>query len=169
MSKQDYILILEDDADQMQLLVGLVMEQLRILVDDVSMSTEQRARLKRVGVVKVTSIDSLKRAIEQYKSALVAILDCNVPDRRGEFPKDQFIKSKHRITGQHVSVDLVHGNMKDTQIILTSSMNRFKVLVSQHYKQQEDLDLSFVNKADLSGLKRAVRACLKRTILVVHG
>lgn len=156
MSAQSYILILEDDPDQMDLFLGLVTTELQKLVDDEELSAERRSQFKQFGIIKVNNIETLKRVTREYNNVAFVILDCNVPERRGKPPEDQFIKKKHRITGQHRSVDIVINGFNSPPILLTSSMDRFKTIVMQYYRNRENLNLRFVRKSDLQGIQKAI-------------
>jgi len=155
--EQAYVLILEDDPDQMDLFVGLVMNELRQLIDADDTPDDIKSRFKRVGILKLNNIESLKRAAKEYQGVVLMIMDCNVPARRGKPPEDQFIKEKHRITGQHRSVDIALKDFRGAPIILTSSMDRFKTMVTQYYRNQADLNLRFFRKSDIEGIQKALR------------
>jgi len=158
---QDHILVLEDDKEQAEFFVEMIMGQVSVLLEDPELTESHKVRLKNLSIIKVSNIGSLNTVVEKYSGAVLAILDGNVPDREGGFPKDQFIKSNHRITGQHASVDRVYKGMKGTPIILTSSMDRFKIIVTSYYRKFKDLDLRFVRKGDLDGLNSAIFNHLK--------
>ena len=161
MKDQDHILVLEDDEEQVEFFVEMIMAQVSVLLDDPEITQSHKTRLKNLSIIKVTNVSSLNTVVEKYDSAVLAILDGNVPDREGGFPKDQFIKSNHRITGQHASVDRVYKGMQGTPIILTSSMDRFKIIVTSYYRKFKDIDLRFVRKGDLDGLNSAIFKHLK--------
>ena len=148
--------MLEDDKEQVEFFVELIMGQVSLLLEDPGLTQSHKARLKNLSIIKVSNVDSLNTVVEKYDSAVLAILDGNVPDREGGFPRDQFIKSNHRITGQHASVDRVYKGMQGTPIILTSSMDRFKIIVTSYYRKFKDIDLRFVRKGDLDGLNSAI-------------
>ncbi|MBX2848379.1 MAG: hypothetical protein KTR16_08665 [Acidiferrobacterales bacterium] len=158
------ILLAEDDPDQKALLVDIVMSQVKRVLGDKNLSEQQRETLVNIQLISVTSIDSLKQAVKKHKNILLAILDCNMPDAEGEASHDQFIKTNHRITGQHTAVDIVLKYIPDTPVTMISSQNRFQKIISRYYKSKLDKDINFINKNDPATIRRNVRYYLAQFI-----
>lgn len=151
------IILAEDDPDQKALLIDIAMSQIKRVLGNENLSDEQKKQLKNVQVLSVSNIHTLKRAVKKHKNVLLAILDCNMPDSEGEPSHDQFIKSNHRITGQHAAVDIVTKHLPDTPITMISSQNRFQKIISLYYKKTLNRDVNFINKKYPSTLRRNVR------------
>ncbi len=142
------ILIVEDDPDQMRVMVHHAQSELKKLIDDENCDNKQKELLKRVGILKIDNVHSLRRAVSIHKNVLLALLDCRIPDAKGRNPHDQLVKTNHRITGQHKSVDIISRSLPNTPIILLSSLYRFKQIVGQYYKNKHDLQVKFIRKDD---------------------
>ena len=156
------ILLLEDDPEQMDLMVSFVGEELRKITDDENISTRRRKKLQSIQIIKATNIKSLKSAVEVIDGVLLAVLDCNTPDEKDGEPNDQFVKTKHKITGQHQSVDIVRKGLPDTPITMVSSLNRFKTIINQYYQKEYDINVNFIRKADAPIIQRNIRYYLRK-------
>lgn len=146
------ILILEDDADQMLFLVDLAQSEVKKIISDKNISDRQRQAIKEIRIIKVSDINSLKKAVSTHKNIMLAILDCNTPDAKGSAPHDQLVKTNYRITGQHKSVDVVIKHIPDTPITLISSLDRFQRTVYRYYENKYILSINFIRKSDSSGI-----------------
>jgi len=155
------ILILEDDQDQMDLLASFALDEVQKLIDDESTSDTQRSGIKNIQIIKVSNTDSLQKAVVIYKNVLLAILDCNTPDSKHTSPHDQLVKTNHRITGQHKSVDIVIKYLPNTPITITSSWDRFRIIVGNYYQDKYDLIINFVRKNDVPGIKKSIEYRLR--------
>jgi len=151
-----YLLIVEDDIDQMELLLDFAGDEIRKLIENENTNDQQKQILKQIQVVKVTNIESLQKALSAHKNIFMALLDCNIPDTKDGQAHDQLIKTNHRITGQHKSVDIVTQNLPGTPITMISSMNRFQKIVTQYYKNKRDISVNFINKSDQAMIKRNI-------------
>ena len=58
--------------------------------------------------------------------------------------------------GSEMCIRDSYKGMQGTPIILTSSMDRFKIIVTSYYRKFKDIDLRFVRKGDLDGLNSAI-------------
>lgn len=162
------ILILEDDFDQMDLLVHFALNEIKELIEDENTNDEQRQIIKNIKIIKVRHIDSLKKAVSIHKNVLLAILDCNIPDSKDSVAHDQLIKTNHRITGQHKSVDIVTKHLPKTPITMISSLDRFKRIINQHYKNKYDLSINFIRKNDQPMLQRNIGYYLRQYLKTVN-
>lgn len=151
------ILIGEDDHDQRKLLIDIAMSQIKRILEDDNLNDEQRQSLKKIQIISVSNIASLARATAKHKEVLLAILDCNMPDSKGSPSHDQFIKTKHKITGQHKAVDLVTEHLPDTPITMISSQNRFARIINLFYKNKLGIEINFISKNDPSTITRNIR------------
>jgi len=140
------VLLVEDDPEQMAYLAQLCLGEIQQLIDDVNLSETQKSKLRSIKILKVSNIDSLEKTVSLYKEVLMTIMDCNIPDKKGGNANDQFVKSNYRITGQHRAVDIVKEALPSAPITLISSMNRFRTMVNQFYKDKHDLQLKFISK-----------------------
>lgn len=82
-----------------------------------------------------------------HKDVLFAIMDCNVPDVNGGMEHAQLVKTKHKITGQHKSVDIVSQYLPDTSITIVSSLDRFKTIVRMCYRNKHNMYVNFICKS----------------------
>ena len=143
-----YLLILEDDLDQMNFIVDIARDEVRRLVRDQNLSERQKDIVRNIGVIEVSNILELQKAASAYDNILLALLDCNIPDTPNSAPHDQLLKTNHSITGQHRSVDIVTQYLPEVPITLMSSLDRFRRLVSRYYERKHDLSINFVSKSD---------------------
>lgn len=97
-----------------------------------------------------------------HKNVFLAILDCNVPDKKGANAHDQLIKTNHIITGQHTSVDIVTEHLPGTPITLTSSLNRFQRTVNRYYESKFNLSIDFIKKNDPTRIRKNIEHSLNR-------
>jgi len=148
------ILILEDDLDQMRLLVTLAQNEIIKITDDDSVNDTQKQRIKDVGIIKVSNTNSLEKAALIHKNVLLTVLDCNAPDNKGGVAHDQLVKTNHKITGQHHSVDIITKQLPDTPITLVSSLDRFSRTVNRYYENKYNLRINFIRKSDLSAIAK---------------
>jgi len=145
-----YILIVEDDADQMGLLVNFAQMEIKRIIDNENFNDEKKQKARDIKIITATNINSLQKAVQLHKNVLLAVLDCNLPDTRGGAPNDQFIKTNHQITGQHKAVDVVSESLPNTPITMISSLNRFQKIVNQYYINSRNLSINFIKKKDIS-------------------
>ena len=143
-----YILILEDDPDQMQMLTSFALNELQKFVDNIDTSEEKKEKIANVKIISVTCIDALRKVSEKYDQVLLALLDGNTPDEKGGDPHDQFIKSNHQITGEHQAIEIVKKMLPNTPITMISTLDRFRKLVFKHYNTQHEMNINFINKSD---------------------
>ena len=155
-NKSPAILIVEDDLDQMDLLVSFALSEIKALMDDENTNEQQSQNLKDIKILKVNNINTLEKAVRVYKNVLLAVLDCNIPDTKDGASHDQLVKTNHRITGQHKSVDIVTKHLPDTPITIISSLNRFQRTVSRYYKSEHDLNINFIPKNDQLMINRNI-------------
>ena len=155
------ILILEDDLDQMDLLSHFALSEINRLIDDENTYDEQRQKIKKTRIIKVNSIDSLKKAVTLHKRVLLAVLDCNTPDAKGGVSHDQLVKTSRGITGQHKAVDIVTEHLPGTPITIISSMDRFQRIVNKHYASKHNLSINFIRKNDPMGIRENIRYYLR--------
>lgn len=147
-SNSAYILILEDDPDQMSILTTFTLDELQKFIDYENTSEEQKVKITNVKIITVSNIEVLKKAVEKHHNIFLALLDGKTPDEKGSEPHDQFIKKNHQITGKHRAIEIVKAKLPNTPITMVSSLNRFKNLVLKHYKTEHKLDINFINKDD---------------------
>ncbi len=159
---QPNIIVLEDDVDQMLFIIDFALSEINTLIEDEWTSDEQRKRLKSIKILKVADISSLYSAATKHKGTILAILDCNTPDTKGAKPHDQFIKTKHVITGQHRAVDIVTEHLPQAQITMISSMNRFRTLINRYYATNHGLSINFIGKKDAAKISQNIRIRLKK-------
>lgn len=156
------ILIAEDDPDQKELLVDIIVTQIKRTRADENLSEEQKEKLTQIQILSVSNTQSLKHAAKKQDNVMLTILDCNMPDKKGGVAHDQFIKTNHRITGQHTSADIVTKYLPGTPITMISSLNRFQKIISLYYKKKLDVDINFISKKDPDTIKRNVRYYLRQ-------
>lgn len=158
------LLILEDDPDQMVLLVSLVNREIEHILQNEVLNQVQRQVLETIQIFKSDSINSLRAAIAAQDNVVLALLDCNTPDKRGGQANDQFVKTNFVITGQHAAVDVVINHEPKTPITLISSMGRFQRIVSKYYAANDSLAVAFINKDDTARIANNVRHHIKKYI-----
>ena len=156
------ILIVEDDPDQMILLIDLVRGVIENLMQQKLTGEKQRKILKSIGIVKVTNGASLEAAATHCKKILLAIMDCNIPDAKAGVAHDQLVKTQHRITGQHKSVDIIKKHCPDTPITMISSLDRFQKIVSKFYQNEHNISINFIRKSDHSMIQGNVGYYLRQ-------
>ena len=161
-SNNPKILIVEDDPDQMNLLIEFVMGEIRKMALDQQLSDQLRPLLKRIQIIKVDNVASLQRAASKYQGVILSLLDGNIPDANGQVPNDQLVKTNHRITGQHRSVDIISQGFPNTPITIISSFNRFKKIVVNYYDTQHDLSINFISKRDTEKTKKNIAYYLRQ-------
>jgi len=150
------ILVAEDDDEQMEVLVHLMLDQLKKVLDEESTSESRHKRLNDIQIAKVSNISSMKKAVEASESLIFAVMDCNMPDKKGGAANDQLVKTNHRITGQHNGIDTVISQHPGIPITMISSLNRFRNLLTRYYKSKHNLDINFISKSDKTMLQRNV-------------
>ena len=156
------IFIIEDDPDQIDLLVNLTLNELRKVIDYEHTTDEQRSAIRSIQILKINDVSSLNKAAQTYKNVLLAVLDCNLPDTKDGKAHDQLIKTNHKITGQHKSVDILTKHLPDTPITMISSLNRFQKIVTRYYENTQGLDINFIRKHDLPILERNIGYYLRQ-------
>lgn len=161
-NSSSYILIIEDDPDQMSLLVDFAQQEMTRIISNEHFDESQLRETQNIKVITATNIFSLKKAIQTHKNILLAILDCNIPDSKGGAPHDQFVKTAYKITGQHKAVDIVSKYLPGTPITMISSMNRFKKIVTQYYESKHDLSINFIRKRDAEIIKKNIAYYLRK-------
>lgn len=159
-----YILIVEDDPDQMAMLVDFAENELKRLISGDHISPSKKEKLKNVKLLTASNINSLKNAASDHSNVLLALLDGNIPDTKGGVAHDQFIKTGHKITGQHKCVDIVSEHLPNTPVTMISSMTRFQKIVHQYYKNRHDLSINFIRKKDTSIIQRNIAFYLRQSI-----
>lgn len=163
-SNDSNILILEDDAEQMDLLVGFAKNEIVEFMDYAKTHDMQLQNTDNINVIKVRNIKSLQEAVSTNKNVLFALLDCNTPDTEGSAAHDQLVKTNGTVTGQHRAVDIVTEHLPDTPIIIMSSMGRFRRIVKTYYESSHNLSFDFVNKNDPLGIKYNIQQYLRRSL-----
>ncbi len=159
------VLIVEDDAEQLDLLVGFVASEVTKLLKDEKTTPEQRKKLTPFNLLRVSELKSLEQAVISNKNVIMALLDCHIPDEQGAPAHDQFVmKDDHTVTGQHRSVDLIAQHLPGTPIMLISSMRRFQKTVIQHYKNDDSLKLEFISKDNRESIKQSIRSRLRQYV-----
>lgn len=158
------ILIVEDDNEQMDLLVGYALNEIKSLIDDQASDELEIQKLKDIRILKVSNISTLEKAVIRHKNIILTVLDCNIPDIKGGVPHDQLIKTNYKITGQHKSVDILSGNIPDTPITMISSLNRFRKIVTQHYFKTHGLNINFIAKSDQAMINRNIGYYIRQYI-----
>ena len=162
------LLILEDDLDQMDLLIDLARSEIKRIMDDETISGQQRQTVTEIGIIKVSNIDSLQKAVSIHKNIFLAVLDCNTPDTKDSPAHDQLVKTNHRITGQHRSVDIVTQHLPNTPITLISSLNRFQRTVNRYYESKHNLRMKFIRKSDPLGVTKNIEYHLKEYLSSIN-
>jgi len=157
-----YILILEDDPEQMTMLVEYVSNEIRKLRSNSNTDLRKHKIAQTMKIIKATDIESLENAVASNREFILALLDCNVPDNKDSAASDQFIKQNRLISGKHKSVDIVTENSPGTKITMVSTFNRFQKIVQNHYKKEHGLSINFISKKDPEMIKRNVGWTIKR-------
>lgn len=163
------ILIVEDDLDQMSLLVSFALSEVNKLIGDDGTNDKQRQKLKSIQILKISNINTLKKAVSIHKDVLLAVLDCNIPDTEDGTSHDQFIQTNNRITGQHKSVDIVTEHLPGTPITMISSLNRFQRIVTKYYESNHDLSINFIPKDNQLMFKENIEYYLRLYLAPVSG
>jgi len=163
------ILIIEDDPDQMNLLANFTISQIKTLSEDVKTNAKGKQRLSDIRILKITNISSLRKAVSMYKNVFLAVLDCNIPDTRDSVSHDQLVKTNHRITGQHNSVDILIEKLPNTPITMISSLGRFQKIVLQHYENKPGVNINFIRKNDQSMINTNIGEHLAQYLTAVDG
>jgi len=162
-----YILILEDDPDQMDMLNSLALNELQKFIDNKNISEEKKARITNTKIISINNIESLKKVSGKYNRVLLAILDGNTPNEKDGEPHDQFIKKNHQITGKHRAIEIVKNSLPNTPITMISSLDRFKRIVLKHYKAEHKMNINFISKSDQEMIGKNIgyylRQYLKKT------
>ncbi len=158
------ILIVEDDADQMELLTGIVLGEIQKITDNQNLDEQKKQQVRDIQIIRVRNIDSLKKAASTHKGTILALLDCNIPDTKDSPAHDQLIKTNYKITGQHKSVDIVTQHLPNTPITMISSLNRFQKIVVQYYEKKNNLNLNFISKNDQPMIERNIAYYLRQHI-----
>ena len=148
------ILILEDDQDQMDFLVNIAQQEIQKRLHNLESNDNQ---VDKIVIVKLTNLQSLKKAVSSYDKVILALMDCNIPDRRGGKSNDQLVKTNYKITGQHNAVDTVLEKMSDVPITLISAKNRFKKIIRQYYESNLDITINFIEKEDHDVIAKNIR------------
>ena len=161
------ILILEDDPDQMDLLTNFALNEIKKFIDDDNTNDQLKPALRNIRIIRVTNYSALQKVVTEHKNVLLALLDCNIPDTKTSAPHDQLVKTGHKITGQHKSVDLVTKHLPDTPITMISSLIRFQVLVTQYYNINFNLNINFIRKADQLIIKKNIRYYIRQYLKTV--
>lgn len=150
------IFLLEDDADQIELLANFIILEIHNKISDEQLNETQKQDLKNITIAKLMDIQSLQVAAKRHTNVLMAIMDCNVPDIKGGAAHDQFVRTNQRITGQHKPVDVLLRELPATPITLISTLNRFKQLVTSYYRRERNLKINFINKNDQQMIQRNI-------------
>jgi len=161
-SEKSYLLILEDDPEQMEMLVEFAMQEMHKLYENDGADQEYKEKITNMSVISASSIDALKNQITKNKNILFALLDCNTPDKQGEKPHDQFIKTNYQITGQHKAVDLMTKHLPNVPVTMISSFNRFQKIVLNHYERTHNLTMNFIKKKDHLMIKNNINYYLRQ-------
>jgi len=150
------IIFVEDDDDQMELLILSALDEISELIANTNTTEAHRELLKNLKILKVSNLQALEKAVTEHKGIFLAVLDCNIPDKKGDAPNDQLVQVNHRITGQHRGVEVVTDNLPDASITLISSMYRFKKIVYQYYELNYDINITFIGKDDPEMIQRNI-------------
>jgi len=161
-SEKSYLLILEDDPEQMVMLIDFAMQEMHKLFKNKDLDQQKKERIMQMSVISASSIDSLETQITKNKNILFALLDCNTPDYKDTKPHDQFIKKGHQITGQHKAVDLVTKHLPNTPITMISSFSRFQKIVLNYYESKHNLMINFIKKKDHLMIKNNINYYLRQ-------
>lgn len=157
-----YILILEDDPDQMEMLTNFALNELQNLIKNENISQEVEEKIAKIKVISVTHIDGLKKVSEKYSPVLLALLDGNTPDEKDGKPHDQFVKKNHLITGKHRAIEVVKKTLPDTPITMISTLDRFKKIVFKYYNTEHKLNINFINKNDQDKIGKNIAYYLRQ-------
>ncbi len=155
------ILVVEDDIDQLDMLTEVVLTEIREIAKEPTLDGDEQLNLRSIKVAKVTNAQSLLEAVNSLNNIILVILDCNIPDSKTQRANDQFVTNNHKITGQHKSVDTVIAHAPNTELLLISSMKRFKRMVLRYYKTKHDLQLKFVDKTDVEIMMSSIRVSIQ--------
>ena len=131
-------------------------------MDDDNITALKRDKLKQVKLLTASNLKSLTNAVSDHKNILLALLDGNIPDTKGGTAHDQFIKTGHKITGEHHTVNVVTKYLPDTPVTMISSMSRFQKIVHQYYKKHHDLSINFIHKKDAPIIVRNIAFYLRQ-------
>ena len=159
-----YILIVEDDPDQMGLLAHFAHGEFKRIMADDNTTEAQRLKIQSIKIISATNIRALEKAVHAHKNILLAILDCNIPDTKDQAPHDQFIKTAYKITGQHRAADIVVKSLPNTPITMISSMSRFQKIVTRYYENEHDVHINFIRKKDMDIIKNNIAYYLRKHI-----
>lgn len=162
------ILILEDDLEQMELLVNFALTEINKLIVHENTNDDQRQKMKTVNIIKVSNINSLKKAVSIHKGIFLAVLDCNTPHTKTSASDDQLVKTNHVITGQHKPVDIVTKHLPDTPITLISSMDRFQRIVNRYYESKHNLNINFIRKSNPKKIQSNIGFHLREYWATLH-
>ena len=157
-----YIVILEDDQDQMPILVEYIFDEIQKIISHSSTDKRRKEIAKTIKIIKSIDIESLKSAVSIKGEIILAILDCHIPDKKDSVASDQFVKQNRLINGKHRSVDIVTQHSPGTKITMISTLNRFQKIVQNHYKKEHGLSINFINKKDPEMIKRNIGWTIKR-------
>jgi len=146
----------------MDILVDFTVGEINKLFEDQNTNDAQIEKLKSIQLLKVSNIRSLEKAASTYKGSIIAILDANTPHKKGGKTNDHLVKTNHKITGQHRAVDLIVEHSPGTPITMISSQNRFQRIVTNYYKDNYSFNVNFINKTDLSKIKRNIGYYLRQ-------
>ena len=164
-SNNPSILIVEDDSDQLKMLVSLTAGEIKVILKDGSTPKDMREKLKSFDIITVSEMKSLEQAVDFNENVILALLDCNLPDRKGETAFDQFVKNdKQIITGQHKAVDVIARGLPETPITLISAKRRFQRTIAQFYKSNQDLKLEFISKDDSARIQESIKHHLRKYV-----
>jgi CheY-like chemotaxis protein len=156
------VLLVDDDPEQLEMLGLLTLNEIQVLLNDVSVNERRKRELAAIKVIKVGDQRSLRRVVEGDTEIVLTVLDCNLPEKKGESPIDQFEKKNHVITGQHRSVDIILANQPAMPILLVSTFDRFRNLVINYYKGSKGINLGFVKKNDPERVASRIRSNLEQ-------
>jgi len=159
-----YILLVEDDPEQMDLVIILAQAETKKLLESDATNQRQKEEIERIQLIKASNIEALEQAISLHKGALLALMDCNIPDEKDSIANDQFVKDNRRITGQHRSVDLALEHLPDTPITMISSLNRFEKMIQRYYESKHNLHINFISKKNQLMISRNIAYYLRQHI-----
>lgn len=148
------ILIVEDDPDQMDLLAGFAVSEIESLLNNERVNNANKEKLTVIHILKATNVSALEQAASKYKNIIFTILDGNIPDDKNSPAHDQLIKTDHKITGQHKSIEILIEHLPNTPITIVSSLNRFQRIVTPFYEKQYGIDINFISKNNQQMIQR---------------
>jgi len=157
-----YIILLEDDPDQMDILTSFALGELQKFIDNKNTTEDKKEKIANIKIISVSNIESLKKVTEKYNQVLLAILDGNTPNEKGREPHDQFIKRNHQITGKHRAIEIVKNSLPNTPITMISSLDRFKRIVLKHYNTKDQMNINFINKNDQEMIRKNIGYYLRQ-------